>query len=413
MKKLKQVEMKIFISIEEALDLTLSSVDTVGTETLPLDQLTGRILTENLYSKVDSPSKDASLKDGYAVLSEDLKGADTDHPTDLKIVGRMTAGSQSEIVITNGQSVRITTGASLPEGADAVLAEEFTKEKNGMVSCCNLADTGRNILKKGSDICTGDGVAEKGEKLHPALVGLMATAGLHEASVYKNPSVAVLATGDEIIAPGTPLPDGKLYASNMVEICAWLSTFSFPHHADLIADREDDIKSAITRQLPHVDALITSGGIWGSEKDLMKNVLDDLHWDGIFYRVKISPGKAVAFGLLEGKPVFCLPGGPPSNEMAFLQLALPALMKMRGDTEPLFPETSARLTETVTKRDISWIKFVHATIEKREGKWIVHPLKSGSRLQTMARKEALIIIPGGCEKLHKGDEVRIQIVNGI
>lgn len=403
--------MKAFIGLIEALDLTLTNVRTVGTEILPLDRLTGRILSEDLISIVDSPSVNASLKDGYAVVSGDLSGAGAEHSITLQIVGMATAGKGAKESIGSGQAMRITTGAPLPDGADAVIAEEFCEETGDQVSCFNTAEPGRNILEKGSDIFKGDLVAKQGEKLHPSLLGLATTAGLKDAPVFRIPRVVVLATGDEIVAPGEPLPKGKLYASNMVEICSWLSMFGFSYKADIAPDMADDIRGLIGKYKNETDAIITSGGIWGSEKDLLKNILEEAGWKGIYHRVRIGPGKGIAFGLLEDKPVFCLPGGPPSNEMAFLQLALPGLMKMKGDNPSPFPVAMARLTMSVKKRDVSWTKFVHARIEKRESDYFVYPMKPKSRLQSMANKNALILIPEGCEELQEGDIVVVQLLS--
>ena len=235
----------------------------------------------------------------------------------------------------------------------------------------------------------------------------MAAAGLKNAPVYKSPRVAVIATGDEVVAPGNPLPEGMLYASNMVEICSWLSLYGFSYRSDLARDRKEDIRSAITSHLPLVDAFITSGGAWGSERDLMIKVLEELHWKGIYHRVRMGPGKAIGFGLLEKKPFFCLPGGPPSNEMAFLQLALPGLLTMRGRLHPFFPMVKAQLSQTV-RGDRDWTQFIHARLVKREDRLLVHPWRQKSRLQSMAKKEGLIIIPEGCDGFSEGEQIDVQ-----
>lgn len=401
--------MRNLIGFKEALDLTLSSVPIAGTETLPLHRSAGRILSEIMVSKVDCPSTDSSLKDGYAVVSTDIKEASQGNLIKLKIVGRIIAGSSLRLGLTRGQAIEITTGAPIPEGATAVLSGEFCHRKDDEIHCFNTADPGRNIYKKGSDIQIGESVASKGEQLSPALIGLMASAGLEKVPVYKSPRVAVIATGDEVVAPGAPLPEGKLYASNMVEICSWLFLFGLPFRTELVPDRKEEIESAIVKHLPHVDAFVTSGGAWGSERDLIIRVLAALNWQSIYHRVRMGPGKPVGFGLLEKRPFFCLPGGPPSNEMAFLQLALPGLLAMEGYRHPLFPVVAARLTETV-RGDKDWTQFVHARIVKGDDGLMVHPARQESRLQSMARKEALIVIPEGCEELSSGEDVDIQLL---
>ena len=402
--------MKTFISFDEALDLTLAHVAPGKAEILPLDQLTGKVLAEDIMAKVDSPSVTTSRKDGYAVLSSDLSAATAESPVELLLVGHLAAGERSDSGITPGQAVRVTTGAPLPKGADAVISEEFCELSNDTIIACRTAEKGRNILERGTDIRQHETVAAKGEKLSPALIGLLASAGLDCAPVHKTPRVAVIASGDEVVAPGQPLPDGKLYASNMIEICSWLSFYGLLHFAVLVGDSKQEIRNAINTRLAEADAFITSGGAWGSERDLILDVVADLGWQGLYRRVRMGPGKPVGFGLLEEKPFFILPGGPPSNEMAFLQLALPALMKMKGESSFSFPVVQAQLAESV-KGHRDWTQFIHARLEKGKNKLIVKPAKLTSRLISMARKEALIIIPEGWEEWKAGETIEIQLLN--
>lgn len=398
------------LDFEAALALTLSHISPGEADFLPLDQLTGRVLTDELVARVDSPSVNASLKDGYAVRADDVAGASPDTPVQLELAGEVNAGCLSEASVSPGRTVRITTGARVPDGADAVLSEEFTDWREGRLLCYNTAERGRNILEKGSDIRPGDVVAGALERISPALVGLLATAGLDGARVYRVPRVCVLATGDEVVAPGRPLPEGKLYASNITGICAWLKQFNIPSRVVFSGDNKDDTMAVIRQELNRVDAFISSGGIWGSEKDLMLEVLEALNWRGLYHRVKMGPGKAVAFGFLEDKPFFCLPGGPPSNEMAFLQIALPGLLRMSGESRRPFPVIRATLRAEVTG-NAGWTQFVHARVSREEDEFLVRPLKQKSRLQAMASKNALVRLPQGCRRLEQGERIEVQLLN--
>ncbi len=405
--------LKTKIGFEEALQLVMETVRPGPAEDVELSGLVGRILAEDVTALVDSPSLDVSLKDGYAVVSDDTASASPANPVKLKLTMFTAAGHTSDGMLGAGEAAKIMTGAPLPEGAEAVLAGEFAREEPPWVWCLNNALPGRNVLPRGADVSAGRIIARTGERLHPALVGLLAAAGHHRARVTAYPRVAVLATGDEVVAPGRPLPEGKLYASNIVETLAWLNYFGFNQvNCRIVPDRAAVIAATVREMLSETDAFITSGGSWGSEKDLIIRVLDDLGWQGVFHRVRLGPGKAAGLGLLEGRPFFILPGGPPSHEIAFLLLALPGLLRMAGWPGPVFPETTARLTRTVEGQD-DWTQCLHARIETVDGELTATPLKSGSRLTSMARKDGFIIIPEGVSELTAGTEIKVVRLSGI
>ena len=401
---------KEFIGYKEALELTLSHVAAGASETLPLERLVGRVLAEDVVARVDCPSVSTSRKDGFAVVAADLSQAAEQNPVRLKVLGNLTAGDRRQLAIHRGQTVRVTTGAPLPAGADAVLSEEFCRRHSDVIEAFNTAEAGRNIQQQGRDIRIADALVARGVKLKPAQIGLLAAAGLAAAAVYTCPKVAVIATGDEVVAPGRQLRRGQLYASNLVQIGAWLTQFGLPYITELVADQKEDIKRTIEKHLPEVDAFITSGGAWGSERDLILDVVAELNWQGIYHRVRMGPGKPAGFGLLDGKPFFCLPGGPSSNEMAFLQLGLPALLKMRGEPPVAFPTIAASLTQAVTGQK-QWTDFIHARLEKRQGRLFVRPARLKSALQSMAQKQALIIIPEDRAEFAAGETIDIQLIS--
>jgi molybdopterin molybdotransferase len=401
--------MKNLIGFDEALDFTLSSVPPTETETLFLEGLTGRVLSEDIVARVDSPSVDSSLKDGYAVMSEDLRGAGKENPVQLIVIGRLTAGISSNLNLKPGQAVEITTGGAIPHGADAVIMEENCSKQDESIRCFRPIRPGENVFRKGADTQKGEIALHKGEQMSPARLGLMASAGLEKATVRKTPRVAVISTGDEVVAPGNPLCEGQLYASNMIEICSWLSSFGMSYQAKHAHDRKEEIESVIVECLPHVDAFVTIGGAWGSDRDLMIDALEGLGWQGVYHKVRMRPGKAVGFGLLGNRPFFFLPGAPPANEMAFIQLVLPGLLAMEGCPPPPFPWVTARLGETV-RGDKKWTQFLDARFSESEEGVIVQPVRHESRLQAMAQREALIVVPEGSNGLTRGEETRIQLL---
>ena len=225
----------------------------------------------------------------------------------------------------------------------------------------------------------------------------------------RKPRVAIISIGDEVVAPGSTLHAGQLYASNLVTMAAWLSSLGMPCTTSVIADSEDAICRELEKQLP--DAILTSGGAWGSERDLVVGAMNKMGWQKWFHYVRIGPGKGVAFGLWKNLPVFCLPGGPSSHQMAFMQLALPALSHMGGETGHPLQTVQARLSEDVTGRHPAWTEFKDAVVtHDGEGRYTVGLYQSASRLQAIARANALICVPEGRESLRRGDTVPVQLL---
>ena len=203
------------------------------------------------------------------------------------------------------------TGAQLPLGADAVVSTEFATTEGNTVVIVNSAERNRNVLARGSDTTCGQPLAAAGTLLRPADLGLLAAAGHDRLLVSKRPRVAILATGDEVLAPGQPLRPGKLYASNLVTLAAWCISNGMTVTTAVVPDNEEDIRSRLVLSAQYHDAILTSGGAWKGERDLVVRLLDELGWEKAYHRIRIGPGKAVGFGLFDEKPVFCLPGGPP------------------------------------------------------------------------------------------------------
>jgi len=403
---------KFDIGLNEALSITLGAVKQVSPVTLPVEEVCGRVAGEDLFATVDSPSATASLRDGYAVISKDVEEASEANPVRLRVTGTSAAGDVSDRAIEPGLAIKVLTGARLPARADAVVAVEYTREKDGHVLCYRNAAAGRNVLFRGTDVACGNRLAAKGEILTPGLTGLLAAGGIHQARIIPMPRVGVVATGDEVVAPGRVLKSGQLYASNLVTLYSWLRHFRMEGKTAVVRDHPDTIREAFSAMLSWADVLLTSGGAWKSERDLTVRVLEDMGCRVMFHRVRIGPGKAVAFGMIEGKAVFCLPGGPPSNEMAFLQIALPGLLQMGGRPPIPFQIKQVRIAETLSG-DIDWTQFLHAALEKRGSEWWAAPQRLRSRLQSQARADALIRIPEGVHVLEGGKRAEVQVLTSL
>lgn len=398
---------KSLISYSKAYWEVMNAIKPLGSENCEITGVVGRVVAEDLYAKVDSPSVDGSLKDGYAVQSADIDDATPDRPVSLKLNGCISAGSDWEGVVKPGTAVKILSGAKIPKGATAVVANEFATDDGQVVTVVNNAEPGRNILRRGTDIKLGELMVARGEVLRPAAAGMLAAAGYAQLPLIKQPKVAVIATGDEVVAPGKPLLEGQLFASNIVTLAEWCKKYGMGCDSWVVRDEPDLIRQQLEKAIGVFDAVITSGGAWMGERDLVIRILDGLGWDKKFHRVRIGPGKAIGFGLLQGKPVFCLPGGPPSNLMAFLQLALPGLLKMCGYREPGLPIISAILGESI-KGQRDWTQFIHGILKEKDGLPEFLPLNMPSRLQMLGRAEAIAAIPEGIGSISAGEIIPVQ-----
>jgi molybdopterin molybdotransferase len=399
-------------SYTRALQLTLESISPLDSEVLSLSHVTGRLAAGDLYARVDSPSVDASLKDGYAVRSADISHATPQDPVQLRLIGSVSAGGRFEGEVVPGSAVRTLSGARIPSGADAVVSEEFTRKEGHLVTVINHAEPGRNILRQGSDVCIGQMLVSAGTLLRPAQVGLLAAAGYSEVPVIRRPLVAIIATGDEVIAPGQELSAGKLFASNLVTLNAWCSLYGMKTNLSVVQDDAELIERHLHEAIAVSDAILTSGGAWKGERDLVVGLLDQLGWQKVYHRVRMGPGKAVGFGLWQGKPVFCLPGGPPSNQMAFIQLGLPGLLKLGGQRQPGLPRTVVKLGKHVEgQRD--WTQFIPGRFQKREEELLFYPLRVTSRLGSMAEAEGLLAIPEGTAAIPQGAMVSVQVLQPV
>jgi len=399
------------IGLKDALEQVQRHIRPLDTETVPLERGLYRSLSRQMVASVNSPTDDVSLKDGFAVKARNTAQATAEKPERFQVVGTQFAGEAKPLEVVAGTAAGVLSGALIPEGADAVVANEFCTETAGRIAVSGPVSPGQNILPKGTDIRAGTVQGEPGDLLTPGKIGCLAAAGLDRASVFKRPRAALVALGSEVVAPGTPLRKGQLYASNLYTLASWLRAFGVSTTFRVLPDEADALRSGLPLAAEGADVLLPSGGAWGSERDLVVGVLDDLGWQKIFHRVRIGPGKAVAFGLLGGRPVFCLPGGPPSNEMAFLQLAMPGILKMAGWRTLPFPYLKARLSASVNGRDPAWTQLVRAHLfQDREGIFWAVPGKEKSRLESMARAECLIPVPEGVKQLEKDQWVRVQLL---
>ena len=397
--------------LQEALEMMLAHVHPLAAVQVPLSEGFNRTLASDIRARVDSPSMDASLMDGYAVRSPDLSGATKDRPVALTLSGSTAAGSQPGLVVESQHTLRVMTGAPIPSGADAVVPEEFTTRQNDLILFHRGEKSGCNILPHGNDVAMGQVVARAGCSIGPGLMGLLAAAGHSHVEVIRPPRVALIATGDEVVASENPLPKGKLYASNITTLDGWCRRYGFQTRLYVVGDVLEDICHTLKQTIDKADVVMTSGGAWVGEKDLMVQALERLDWKQVFHGIRMAPGKGTGFGLINSKPVFMLPGGPPANLMGFLQIGLPGLLRMAGPGYTRLPEINVRLGSDLYGRHANWTQFVFGTLERQDSLYLFHPLLTRSRLQSLAEAEAIVSIPEGEKHLGTGAIVKAQLLS--
>jgi molybdopterin molybdotransferase len=399
---------KSYIGFTEALKLVLNSIRPLTSEKRSLADCLDAVAAKDIHAAVDSPSASTSLKDGYALRSEDITQASEDRPVKLALRGVAAAGALEKVTVQPHSAVRILTGGQIPLQSDVVVSEEFTRREREDLLVLKATETGRNILPRGTDVMAGEKIVAAGDRLTPGRLGLIAAAGQAEAIVHRSPRIAVIATGDEIRLPGTPIAKGQLYASNAVTLDAWCRRMGCDSTLAVVPDQYDAIFAALRDAVDACDVVLTSGGAWSGERDLVGKVLADIGWRKIFHRVRLGPGKGTGMGLVGQCTVFMLPGGPPSNLAGFLTLARPAILKMGGHRGHGLPQQCLRLQHDVRGQK-DWTQAVFGTIAyDGTGCGLFRPDRQASRLKSVGHAQALLMIPEGVDHIAAGTFVEIK-----
>ncbi len=411
LEKIHVPDTKKTIGLREALEMTLAHTHPLSAVQVPLLQGLNRVIAADVPARVDSPSVDTSLMDGYAARAFDLSEATKDRPVALEQSGTATAGSSPDLHVESQKTLRVMTGAPIPSGADVVVPEEFTTRQGGLILFNRPAESGCNILPKGNDVAMGRVIAKAGCLITPGLLGMLGAAGYSDLEVIQAPEIALVGTGDEVMLPGKPLAEGKLYASNIITLDGWCRRHGFGTRLCVVGDTLEEIYRTLEQTIDQVDVVVSSGGAWAGDKDLMVQALEHLGWKEVFHWIRMAPGKGVGFGLLHHKPVFMLPGGPSANVMGFWQIALPGLLRLAGYRHTGLPEMNVQLARELKGRHVDWTQFVLGTIERQNSRHVFQPLLTRSRLQAVAMAEAIVAIPEGESHLPAGTVVKAQILD--
>ncbi|XP_014066755.1 gephyrin a isoform X4 [Salmo salar] len=412
-------------SMDKAFITVLEMTPVLGTEIINYRDGMGRVLAQDVYAKDNLPPFPASVKDGYAVRA-------ADGPGDRFIIGESQAGQQPTHTVMPGQVMRVTTGAPIPCGADAVVQVEDTEllreSDDGTeeleVRILVQARPGQDIRPIGHDIKRGECVLSKGTHMGPSEIGLLATVGVTEVEVQKFPVVAVMSTGNELLNPEDDLHPGKIRDSNRSTLLATIQEHGYPTiNLGIVGDNPDDLLNALNEGISRADVIITSGGVSMGEKDYLKQVLDiDLHAQIHFGRVFMKPGLPTTFATVDidgaRKLIFALPGNPVSAVVTCNLFVIPALRKMQGILDPRPTIIKARLSCDV-KLDprpeyhrciLTWHHQEPLPWAQSTGN------QMSSRLMSMRSANGLLMLPPKTEQyveLHKGEVVDVMVIGRL
>ena len=399
------------VTVEEALNQILSHIEPLGFERVSILEALGRVIGEDVYANRDLPPLDNSGMDGYAVRSEDIRNADRNHPAWLEVVEDLPAGFISSRTLTRGEAIRIMTGAPIPNGADAVIPVEDTTKQDPSVLIYRSVLPGENIRRAGEDVRQGERVITSGDVIRPSEVGMLASLKRSFVSVHQRPTVAILCTGEELVDVDGNLDAGKIVSSNSYTLAAQVKDCgAIPVQLGLARDRKKEIKEKLIQGI-RADVLISSAGVSVGDYDFVKEVLSDLGMKMIFWKVAMRPGKPLAFGTIDKKPVFGLPGNPVSSMVSFEQFVRPALLKMMGHHQIFRPVIEAVLREDIHKQP-GLRHFVRASVMFEGSCYFV--TLAGSQgsgiLRSMVKANGLAIIPEDRGVVKAGEKVRVQLL---
>jgi putative molybdopterin biosynthesis protein len=385
----------------------------VGSERVPVSEAHNRVLAEDVVAPIDVPPFHRSTVDGYAVRAVNTFGADEDQPITLKLCGRVSVGETTSIVVKDGTTAEIVTGAPVPQGADAVVMLEYAVQEGDNVLIYRPVAMGENVMRAGSDIRKGETILKRGQTLSSREIGVLAALGCTRVEVYQRPRVAVISTGAEIAEPGKSLPPGKIYDINAYTLSAAVSECGGkPVNLGIVPDDVDQLKAVFREALDSADMVVTSGGVSVGPSDVIPQVLNQLGKPGVIVcGLALKPGKPTTIAMIDGKPVFSLPGHPTSSLLMFYQFVRPLIRDMAGRPGEAPFKVKATTTEKMfAARGRRTFVMVKLTRDK-SGRLLASPVPLGlsGAITTLAKADGFVEIHESQQFISIGDEVTVHL----
>ncbi len=406
------VNVNKLISLEEAQGLALAAAVPLAAEQVQLENASGRVLAEEVRALRDEPPLTQAAMDGYAVHSEDVDAASSENSVFLAVVGTVGPGQQIDQQLKRKEAIRVMTGAILPAGADAVVPQEMTEiVAEGVVVKAPVA-LGDYLISAGAELQMDQHLLSGSTVLGAKELTILATQGYSTVKVRRQPVVAVLATGSELVEVGQSLDQKGVFASNLHTVSHLVNHYGGRARALGIAGDKVERLARLIEKGSRADVIVTTGGTGKGEKDLVSSAISTLGGDVLFHGVAMSPGKQALFAKLGGTLLFGLPGRPAATYIAFEQLVRPVLLQMLGLSQVFPPETTAVLSGSVKVRG-KLLSFLFGRLIFGPAGLEVESLRSERKgiLTEMLAANCLLQVPPGRDRLDKGEPVKVQLLD--
>jgi molybdopterin molybdotransferase len=396
------------VAFEEARRIILEHVTVLPAERVSLLESLGRVLSEDVIAPCNLPNFSNSAMDGYAVRAADCRAG-----RGLPIIDQVFAGGCATKSVVAGTAIKIMTGALLPDGADSILPFEDAEEADGIVRVMRPVALHQHVRFCGEDVCKGEIIVASGTVVRPFEINILACSSQEYVAVVRRPKVAIVATGDELIQLGETPSIGQIINSNSYSLAAAITSVgAIPVLVGIARDEVDSHREKLLEGLK-ADVLITCAGVAMGDRDLVREVLDGIGVENIFWRVQVKPGKGLAFGTKNGKPVFALPGNPVSAMITFESFVAPALLKMMGHKrmmKRLFPA----VLQSDMKKSLGQTHLVRVKLECSDGKYMAWSAgkQDTCLLKTMVRANALAVLPADRTFFAAGEVVYVHLLDG-
>lgn len=394
---------------ERAINMLLDVVSPVQTEMVDLEKALGRVLAEDITARYDIPPFDRSPFDGYAIRGVETENASKETPVVLTITEDIPCGSVPTMPVGPGQAGKVSTGAPMPEGTDTVIKYEETEFDDKTVTIFSYQKPGQFIIHRGEDAVTGQLLAPRGEVITPAYMGVLAGQGIRNVVVYRKVRVSVLNTGSELIPPGEPLPEGKIYNSNYYTICGLLENMGVEvSDAGLVVDDLETITEKVQELLEESDLVITTGGASVGDYDWALRSAEKLGARILFCGARIKPGGSFVTSEKDGKVIMSLSGNPGAAVDGLLKIGMPCVRKLCGCRSVNARKVEMFMEKDYKKKDENRLRLIRGKRIYKEGKVWFRPAEAdrNSRLSPLVGCDVIAEIPPGMEPPRQGDLVK-------